>query len=151
MMGDGFQRVTRSGKAKRVSKLRSGGGIKAVITVGDLQSVVAAAKKWQAKCAEEGEPASKLLHHIANAEAVLLKYRTRNRLAYEEREKRRRAEAEECGGPIPPPPVAESPREEPRFGTKVWSILDALGVRKKAEERTAQHETRKEAARSTRW
>ena len=151
MMGDGFQRVTRSGKAKRPSKLRSGGGIKAVITVGDLQSVVVAAKKWQAHCVEIGEPASKLLHHIANAEAVLLKYRTRNKLAYEEREKRRRAEAEEQGEPIPPPPVAATPEEEPRLGTKVWSILDALGVHKKAEERTARPETGKEAARPTRW
>lgn len=150
MMGDGFQRVTRSGKAKRASKLRSGGGIKAVITVGDLQSVVTAAKKWQAKCVEDGVEASKLLHHIANAEAVLLKYRTRQKLAYEEREKRRRAEAEERGEPLPPP-VAERPEEEPRFGTTAWKVLDALNVRKEAEERKAQTETRKEAARPTRW
>ena len=151
MMGDGFQRVTRSGKAKRTSKLRSGGGIKAVITVGDLQSVVAAAKKWQAHCVEGGEPASKLLHHIANAEAVLLKYRTRNKLAYEEREKRRRAEAERQGEPLPPPHDTNNPNEEPRFGTKVWNVLDALGVRKKAEEGASQPEARKEAARPTRW
>jgi len=94
-MGDGFQRVTRSGKAKMASKLRSGGGIKAIITVGDLQSVVVAAKKWQSKCVEDGVEASKLLHHIANAEAVLLKYKTRQRLAYEEREKRRHTDAKE--------------------------------------------------------
>lgn len=138
MMGDGFQRVTRSGKAKRTSKLRSGGGIKAVITVGDLQSVVAAAKKWQAHCVEQGEPASKLLHHIANAEAVLLKYRTRNKIAYEEREKRRRAEAERQGEPLPPPHDTNNPNEEPRFGTKVWNVLDALGVRLKADEGASQ-------------
>jgi len=151
MMGDGFQRVTRSGKAKRPSKLRSGGGIKAVITVGDLQSVVVAAKKWQAHCVEEGEPASKLLHHIANAEAVLLKYRTRNKLAYDERERKRREAAVQQGEPLPPPHDSNNPDEEPRFGTKVWNVLDALGVRRKAEEGASQPEARKEAARPTRW
>lgn len=151
-MSGEFQKITRCGKAKRASKLRTGRGIKAVITLGDLQSVVAAAKKWQAHCVEEGEPASKLLHHIANAEAVLMKYKTRNRLAFEYRENRRREEAEETGEPLPPPKPVH-PAEEPRFGTKVWNALDALGFHRKAADTPAATTTAtgKEAARPTRW
>ena len=150
-MGDGFQKVTRSGKAKKVSKRRSGGGIKAIITVSDLQSVVAAAKKWQAKCVEDGVDASKLLHHIANAEAVLLKCRTRNKLAFDERERKRREAAIQQGEPLPPLHDTNNPDEEPRFGTKVWNILDALGVCRKAEGDMSQSEIKKEAMRPMRW
>lgn len=146
MNGDGFQRITRSGKAKKASKLRSGGGIKAIITIGDLQSVVTAAKKWQAKCVEDGVDASKLLHHIANAEAVLLKYRARNKLAYEWRERMRRYEEEdevferedavaetEAAAPT------ELRREPSALTSGAWNALDALGKGKE------------EARRPTRW
>ncbi len=156
MNGGGFQKITRSGKAKRASRMRTGGGIKALITIGDLQSVVAAAKKWQAKCVEDGVDASKLLHHIANAEAVLTKYRTRNRLAFEERRRQEREEAEEAEGtgePLPPPPPV-TPREEPRFGSAVWNALNALGFGNKpkgaqAGEGGAKGE--RGSARPTRW
>lgn len=148
-MNGGFQKITRCGKAKRASKLRTGGGIKAVITIGDLQSVVVAAKKWQERCVAEGVEASKLLHHIANAEAVLIKYRTRNKLKFERREEMRRERAESMGEEVPPPPPP-TPSNEPRFGTIVWNALDAL-TRKGGGEPRNEVKQGKEAARPTRW
>lgn len=144
-----FERIVRRDRAKLPRKARTGKGIKAIITVGDLQSVVAAAKKWQAKCVEDGVDASKLLHHIANAEAVLLKYRTRNKLAFEERERHRAKVAEEAGEPLPPH-EPETPASEPRFGTKVWDALNAL-VGKKADAPVPSAAIGKERARPTRW
>lgn len=122
-------------KIKTPSKRTTGGGIKALITVGDLQSIISAARKWQEKCVNEGKDASKLLHHIANAEAVLVKFRNRNKLAFERREAYRRSNFEEESELEPttpitwsPPPIETEPK--PSFSEKAWSALDKLGLRR---------------------
>jgi hypothetical protein len=139
-------------RVKTTSKRNTGGGIKALITVGDLQAIISAARKWQEKCVDEGRDASKLLHHIANAEAVLVKFRNRNRLAFERREAYRRNKFEEESALEPitpiswsPPPIETEPT--PSFSEKAWSALDILGLRKKQTPTSPKAERK----RDTRW
>lgn len=148
-----FERIISPDETPRASKRKTRTGIKAIITVSDLQSVVNAAKQWQNKLTEDGKDASKLLHHIANAEQVLVKYRNRNKLAYERRRANREQtdefEKEEQGERFDDAPIAPVPQKPtPELGKSAWNILTALGFPSKKEE---PKEEPKGAARPTRW
>lgn len=124
-----MKRNKRDGYGKK----RVGGGIKAVISLGDLNAVLDAAKKYQVRRSEEGFDTSKLLHHIANAEAVVVKYRRRSETKYRLRVKAREAAQ---GAEMPQiedsvawnPPVVDAPSSaQYEYGrSKVWDKIKGL-------------------------
>jgi len=105
---------------------KANSGIKALITCGDLGSLLAAARKWYAHQSEQGIDATKLLHHIANAEAIYLKCNRRNKAAYERREERRLKDAADALVEATVT-AAQSLPDGSGFDTANKSVWDKLG------------------------
>ena len=128
---------------RRAFGRKDGHGIKAVIGCSTLWSLICAGKKQCALCkvqldaVTQGEHSRcakcKLRHSLETAEAVFKKYDRRNKLAFEERERKRGEEAkhEEREGSFEGELHGEEPSEFKPLGN---ALKDAL-----------------EAARPTRW
>lgn len=130
------ERILAPEDARRTSRRKTKDGIKAIIAVDDLQSILTAAKRWQAKVVDEGGEASKLLHHIANAEKVMVKYRNRKKLAFERRREAREAEAALLAEPstMPNQPGVEIAAGNAPTNTLGDALGKVLGVFKKPQE-----------------